>query len=258
MGDAQLRTERRGHARPDPEVPRPLWSGRVVALVLGLPLLVLFGIVAMNLLDRREISSSTIAGPVDRVVVQVARGDVELVPAPAGTADVVVESTLRWRFIRPEAAVRSAGSDVAQLSGSCPRVVIVLGTCAVDYLIQVPSATEVFVRTDAGTVVVEGLDGTVRIVTDGGAVAASDMHSQRVIVESDGGAVDLAFANSPADVDVTSSGGAVTLVVPDGAPYDVRTPRTTGPVDISVTTDREAERRIRVEGGDGSVRISST
>lgn len=259
MGDTQLRTERRGEARPEPELPRPLWSVRMVVLVVGLPLLILVAVLAYNLLDRREITSTTIAGPVDRVVIQLARGDVQLVPVTDRTTDVVVESTLRWRFIRPEStAERNPPSGVANLTGSCPRVVIILGTCSVDYVVQVPSGTQVYVRTDEGTVVAEGLDGWVRIVTSGGAVTATDMRSPEVLVESEGGAVDLGFTSSPSRVDVASAGGEVAVQVPDGATYDLRTGGTTGELDVTVATDREAERTMRIRSGDGSVTIHAT
>lgn len=259
MGDTQLRTERRREARPEPEPPRPLWPVRIVLLVVGVPLLLVVGLLVYNLLDRREITSTTIAGPVDRVVVQLARGDVQLVPVTDRTTDVVVETTLRWRFIRPESsAERSASGEVASLTGSCPRIVIILGTCAVDYVVQVPSGTQVYVRTDAGTVVAEGLDGWVRIVTSGGDVSATDMRSPEVLVESEGGAVDLEFTTSPSRVDVASEGGAVGIRVPDGATYDLRTTGSTGVVDAEVPTDREAERTMRIRSGDGTVTISAS
>lgn len=256
MGETQLRTERRGEPRPEPEVPRPLWSVRMVALVVGIPLLVVFAIVVANLLDRREISTSTVAGPIDRVVIQVARGDVALVPAPPGTVDVVVETTLRWRIMRPESVVETGRSGVVNVSGSCPRVVVVLGTCSVDHVVQVPADTAVLVRTGEGSVEATGLDATVRILVDGGSVAATELRSQRVIVEASGGAVDLAFAGSPSDLDVSSAGGDVRVTVTDDLPFDVRVAGTSGEVDLDVEVDVTAERRMRIDAGTGRVTVT--
>ena len=93
MGETSTRIGMGREARPEPELPRPLWSVRRILLVVGLPLLLVVGLVALQLLDRRTVNSETLAGPVDRVVVQVARGDVRLVQAEEGSTDLTVERT---------------------------------------------------------------------------------------------------------------------------------------------------------------------
>ena len=257
MGETSTRIGMGREARPEPELPRPLWSVRRILLVIGLPLLLVVGLVALQLLDRRTVNSETLAGPVDRVVVQVARGDVRLVPAEEGSTDLTVERTERWRFIRPETSVRVDRAGVATVTGSCPRIVIVIGSCAVDYVLRVPPGAQVYVRTDHGTVVAEGLDGWVRIVTDGGAVEASGLRSPEVVVESGGGDADLAFAASPSRIDVRSGGGDVAIAVPSGAFYAVDTRGSTGELDVRVEERTDAERTMRIDSGSGSVVVAT-
>ncbi|QGG93753.1 DUF4097 family beta strand repeat-containing protein [Actinomarinicola tropica] len=256
MGDTATQAERGATTRPELALPRPLWSLRRMALIVGLPLLVVLAVFVFSLLDRRELSTTTVAGPIDRVVVQVARGDVELVPAQPGTTDVSVESISRWRFMRPTAEVVQAERerDVVRIDAGCPRVVLVVGVCAVDFLIEVPPGVQVFVRTDDGEVVAEGLDGWARFVTSGGGVSATGLRSDEMLVESHGGAVDLDFASAPSRVDVTSDGGAVSLTVPDAEPYDVRTAGSSGELDIGIEDVGDAERVLRVRGGDVTIR----
>ena len=187
-----------------------------------------------------------------------ARGDVQLVPAATGSTDLVVETTSRWRFIRPESTTTiDESSGVARIHGGCPRIVIVIGTCAVDYVVQVPSGAQVYVRTDNGTVRADGLDGWVRVTTSGGSVTAADMRSPELLVHSSGGDVHAAFEATPSRVELLTEGGAVALQVPDGAPYDVDTRGSTGTVDVGVATLPGAERTIRVDSGDGEVVISA-
>lgn len=255
MGETATQTDRRVGSRPDPELPRPLWSLRRVSLVVGLPLLVLAAIVVVNLLDRRELATTTLPAPIDRIVVQVARGDVELVPAQPGTADVVIESTSRWRFVRPEVEVSPDG-NVARVNGSCPRIVLVVGVCSVDFVIEVPAGVQVFVRTDDGSVQAQGLDGWTRLTTSGGAVSAVDMRGPELLVESDGGPVDVEMTSPPSRIEVQSGGGAVSIVVPDHESYDVRTAGSTGEVDVGIEDVNDAERVIRVRGGDVTIRPS--
>lgn len=256
MGDTSTETattsDRRAGARPEITLPRPLWSLRRVAIVVGIPVLVLVAVLVVNLLDRREIATSTVPGPVDRVVVQVARGDVRLVPAASGTTDVSVETTSRWRFMRPTSQVDADGS-VTRVSASCPRVVLVVGVCAVDFLIEVPEGVQVFVRTDSGAVEAEGLDGWARFITSGG-VTATDMRGAELLVESRGGGVDVGFAHAPSRVDISAGGGAVAVSVPASENYDVRTAGSTGEVDVTLDDVNDAERIIRIRGGDVTVR----
>lgn len=253
MGETATQTDRRAGPRPDPQLPRPLWSLRRVALVVGVPLLVVVAVVVVNLLDRRELATTTLPAPIDRIVVQVARGDVELIPAAPDSADVVIESTSRWRVVRPEVEVVPDG-NVARVHGSCPRIVLVVGVCSADFVIEVPAGVQVFVRTDDGSVRAQGLDGWSRLMTSGGTVSVTDMSGPELLVESEGGAVDVEMTSPPSRVDIQSGGGAVSLVLPDHQPYDVRTAGSTGEVEVGIDDVNDAERVIRIRGGDVSIR----
>ncbi|MBK5224452.1 MAG: hypothetical protein JJE52_16575 [Acidimicrobiia bacterium] len=246
-----------GQTGPGPRVPRPLWSFRAVGAVVGAITLVLLLVFGAQLLDRSSFESTTLAGPVTRVDIRLARGNVDLVPAVAESADVVVERTSRWRFSQPSLTAEVLpDSGVARIDATCPRVVLVVGICRVDYLVQVPAGLRVDVRTDSGTVTFEGLDGWVRVVTSDGAVAGTNLSTQEVLVDSQGGAVSLGFSGSPSRILVLSGGGSIDIQTP-GGPFQVRASGGKGERTIDVPVEPDAERTITLDSGNGDVTVTS-
>lgn len=255
MADTTTRADRQGPDAPDLVLPRRLWSARAVAAVALVVLVPVVSVFVLRLLDRTEFESTALPGPVDRIDVQLARGSVELVPASPDVVDVEIEKTTEWRFSRPSTSseVDSEGGT-ARIRASCPRIVLVVGTCSVDYRVQVPSGVRVTVRTDSGTVTATGLDGWLRVVTSGGRIVATDLSSPEALIDSGGGSVTLAFESPPSRVETLSRGGAVDITLPDGA-YDVRTSPADAETSIAVPTDRSAERSIVIDSGGGHIRV---
>jgi hypothetical protein len=248
---AQPMTDHRP-TRPLPRARRraqrwPLWAkvamaGVVVAVVM------LAVLAASRLLDRRDFSSTTLGGPIQRIDLQIAAGDIKLV---AGSSDdVTVQRTSNWRLRRPTTTATVDGST-ARIHATCPRVVVPLAACSVDHRVEVPPGVRVDVRTDSGTVTATGLDGWVRIVTSNGRVEASELHTDELIVDTVGGSVSASFGLAPSRVDVRSGGGDIELVLPADM-YDIMVAADGGEVDLQVESEDLAERlvQLRSDGGD--------
>lgn len=247
------------HTRPtasddlDGQARRRRWPPRTRLTVIIISVVAFLGLVVLglSLLDRRDFNALTLGGPVSRIDVQVADGDVELVP---GTGDnVVVERTSNWRFRRPDADAY-VEQGTARIRSGCPRIVIPGGNCSVTHRIEVPDGVRVDVRTNSGRVWMEGLTGWVRVVTTEGRVVGDGLLSPEVLIDTSGGSVRLDFAQAPSRVAVLSGGRNVRLWLPSG-PYEIDVDAADGNVDIEVDTEDLAERVIEIDtdGGDVSV-----
>ena len=227
--------------------PWPRWL-RVVVLIGAVILVGAVVLAALRLLDRREFDSVTLGGPVDRIDVQLSSGEVRLVAAEG--EDVAVQRSRAWRFRSPEIEA-TVDNGTVRVRATCPRVAIPLGHCSADHRIEVPSGVRVDVRTDAGSVQVEGLDGWVRVVTTDGEVTASGLRSPEMIVDSSGGRVEVGFAVSPSRVGLDSGGGDIHLFLPPDR-YEITTVAGGGDVAERVGSEAFAERMVdlRSNGGD--------
>ncbi|OAA27749.1 hypothetical protein UG55_100777 [Frankia sp. EI5c] len=147
--------------------------------------------------------------------------------------------------------------------------------CGVDYTIHVPADVEVLARGSGGGVRVEGIDGAVdvsssgggvrvdnvggqlRLRASGGGISGSRLRSEVVDASSSGGGVRLTFAAPPSEAKVRSSGGGVTVVVPDtGGPYNIRASSSGGSVRTSgVRHDPASPRLIDVGSSGGGVTV---
>jgi hypothetical protein len=80
--------------------------------------------------------------------------------------------------------------------------------------------------------------------------------SSAVQAESSGGGVHLSFVQPPTNVDVTSSGGSVTVDLPDtGDFYRVDASASGGSVRNGVRTDPSSARVIHATSSGGGVRV---
>jgi hypothetical protein len=230
----------------------PTWA-KVLAAAGLIVLLGVAAVAAVGLLDRSDFTARTLAGPVVRVEVQVARGDIELVLGSSD--DVVVQQTERWRFRRPDTTAVIDGAT-ARIRSTCPRAVMLIGTCSVTHRVEVPPGVRVDVRTDSGEVTVQGLDGWVRVVTSDGRVEGTELRSPEVLVDTSGGKVHLGFDAQPSRVDVDSGGGDVVIVAP-GGPYEVQVRAEGGEVEVGIEDEDMAEAIIAVASRGGSVSITA-
>lgn len=117
------------------------------------------------------------------------------------------------------------------------------------------SAGQTTMDSDNGTLVADGVGGTLRCSTDNGDVEAADLLAREVVCDTDNGNVDLGFAAPPQRVVGTSDNGDVTVRVPAGGTYALRTATDNGSLDTPIRTDPGAERRIDVTTDNGDITV---
>jgi hypothetical protein len=214
-----------------------------------------------------EERTHTVSGPVTRVVVDGASGDVALMAA--SVRDVTIHERRRYGLRKPhlDVALRDGVLHVAVRCGGWS------GGCADDLDIVVPHAVrDAVVRADSGDVSLAGLTGdafsatsesgdvranriagALALRTDSGDVEAGDVHG-RVELHAGSGDVTGHGLRSPA-LTATSDSGDVELAVPAGA---YRLDATTGSGDAHVSgisRDDLSPRRIQARTGSGDVTV---
>lgn len=233
-------------------------------------------------------SSATITEPVNRVVVESGSGDTVVIGTTA--SDVRVRWDARTRRAEPKFE-KNVVDGVLTLSAKCDAKF--LGACRVDQRVELPSHTEVEVRSGSGAVRVERAEapvtvhngsGTIELVRPGGVVhaqtgsgditvdratddltlgtssgkiAAKDLTVRRLEATTGSGSVDATFREPPDDVVLESGSGDLELTVPKGA-YAVDT-HTSGGGSIEVkgldkTTG--SSRNIHATTASGTIKIT--
>jgi hypothetical protein len=247
MASSGTPAERRATA-PGRRSPRHPW---LVASGVTVVLLAVALAFAPRLLDRRSVSTVTVAGPVTRIELDIEQGDVKLVPG-TGT-DVVVERTLTWRVGRPLVGTDPDGSTL-RITATCPSSVPLIERCWTSHRIEVPVGVDVEVRTGAGSVTAVGLDGWLHLVTARGRVTGEDLEVADLLAETHGGPISVVFSEPPSRVVLASGGGDVDVAMP-GGPYDLDVSAAGGELTVAVDTERLAEAMITVASDGGSVTI---
>jgi hypothetical protein len=125
-------------------------------------------------------------------------------------------------------------------------------------------------QTGGGNLTVDGLAGNVSLNTDGspnGPYAGGDINgtlaAHNITADTGGASIDLQLSTPPANLNVTTEGGNVTLQLPAGYSYhvdNVPVPATevSGPVNpstITVNTSSSSQYRVTVNADGGAVTI---
>jgi uncharacterized protein (TIGR03437 family) len=103
------------------------------------------------------------------------------------------------------------------------------------------------------------LGGIVNFTTAGGDVTVNDLFSPHVKLETGGGNVTLTFTEAPAYLDVTSSGGDITVLLPHSTTtqYAISYQTEGGDYSASVPVNLAAKAHtITVDSGGGNVSIA--
>ena len=97
---------------------------------------------------------------------------------------------------------------------------------------------------------------TVTIHTSGGNIRASGITSQYVTASTSGGDIDIVFTSVPTSVDVGTSGGNITLVLPPGAvEYDVNAHTDGGNVSDGLAHNSPSNYKITANTGGGDITL---
>ncbi len=93
--------------------------------------------------------------------------------------------------------------------------------------------------------------------TSGGSIDATDVAAPAVTASTGGGNIEIRFTSVPRDVDVDTSGGSITLVLPPGpATYHVTASTGGGEVNDSLSQDAHSSNQITATSGGGDITIS--
>jgi hypothetical protein len=225
-------------ARTDPQDRPP--RGRRWPLLVGLLVVVLAALVAaaavLHSVREREDRIGFTATGVQKLVVAIHAGRVELIPSPDGR--IQVTTTRHWSVWAPAARYRQVG-DILTFSGHCPPLGdLGITRCAVDQQITIPEGTRVRLTASTGDLIATELTA-----------ASLEAHLTR-------GSITASFTRPPDRILARLDAGSLRLTVP-GATYavDVAAPRNAGHVTVEVPTDPAAPRQISAHISRGDLQI---
>lgn len=263
-----------------PSAPLPTPSGRGPGRAVAIGLLgtaaavtVAWGTITLaDLAAYSETTSTSTADVVDTVRIDT-DGTIQVTAGPVTAIQIVrtVDSGLREPTFGTS-EISTATGTALELTGDCPELVSV--RCSVDYALVVPADTRLDLRSDAGSIVIEGVGGDVQAYTSAGAITALDtsgtldlrsdagrvfgdaLRSGIVTARSDAGSIRLSFDAAPEQVDAETSAGRVEVAVPDdGTTYAVTASTSAGSTNIDIATDPASTRTIRASSDAGSVTL---
>ncbi len=237
-------------------------GGIAVAVVAG-------AILLLAQLRHTDARTYTLDGPVDRVVVSVDAGRVEIVGVPGGTGARVV-SARRSLVGAPPATTQHVADRVLRVIGVCPGGLVL--HCRTDFRIEAPAESIVEVVTASADVSVEGMTASVEVSSRDGALRLNRLGGRSLIAKTASGAVSavdiaatqvdvgawrgvtLDLRNVGDSVTVETRKGPVEVTIPD-APYRVRTDSAIGVVKVDVTQNAGARRSISVTAPEGDIHV---
>jgi hypothetical protein len=272
--------------------PLPMTRGRVLALLLGVP-------VAFALIAWTGLTEVAYAGqgsyPVG-LAVQVHRSTVSL---SVGQADMQVTqaagSTLRltgkatYSLFRSDVTWHTARSGVVV----SPQCHFFVGNCSFSFHALLPAGKRAVLSDGSGNLTLRGLTGPVTVESGSGDVQANELtgrvslqngsgnitggalsgpkvtlrdgsgdiaidslESLDVVVTDGSGNIDLTFTKAPTRVKVSDSSGDVTVVLPRGVRYQVNATTDSGNRTVGVLQTTAPDHVITVTDGSGNVSVT--
>lgn len=198
-----------------------------------------------------ETSSYEVTDKVARLQVKNGAGQTVVTGTDGGT--VRVTETLRWRGDAKPKAEHGVEGDGLVLSYDCPSN---LGTCSVDYKIEIPKGLAVDLESGSGDATLRGLAGELNVHVGSGDLDAADLAGKKIVAEAGSGSVELKYTAVPDSAELQAGSGDIVLRVPDGA-YDVKTQVGSGDANVSVKKDSSSPHKISLKTGSGDVTVSA-
>ncbi len=269
--------------------------GRWVSLALGVPvILALIGWIGFTVVDQSAhgsfpVSYADIPVQQGQLSVGVNSGDVTVHHGQGAAARLT--GTVHYGLFRPHVTqnITASGTEV---DVSCPG--INSGNCGLSATLDVPSLTALTLSSSGGNLTVPGVARTVNLTSDGGDITVSSIPGQATVstgggnltagdlagvlkfttdggdingndlaapslrADSGGGNVTVVFTKAPANLDITSDGGDVTIMLPHGdTAYNVSPTADGGDDNVSVPISSSATSpTITVNSGGGNINIA--
>ncbi|TMS00104.1 DUF4097 family beta strand repeat-containing protein [Nonomuraea basaltis] len=199
--------------------------------------------------NNQDTTSYQVTDKVTKLQVESHAGDT-VVTETDGTAIRVVE-TLRWRGDDKPKAEHKVEGEALFVTYDCAST---LGSCSVDYKIEIPKGLPVDLESGSGNITLRGLTGDIEVRVGSGDVDASELAGKKVVAEAGSGNVELKYTAAPDSAQVKVGSGDAVLNVPDGA-YDVKTDVGSGDETVSVKADGSSPRKISLTSGSGDVSV---
>ena len=266
--------------------------GRWITLMIGVPIaLALIGWTAFSFVGSIGQASFPVHAAIPlqngHLVASTNGNDITLHQDQAAGDTAQLTGTVQYSLFRPKFTV--SGTDVS-LDCHVPT-----GNCGLSATLDVPAGTpvdltsgggniqasgiqrDVTLDTGGGDVTISGDGGNTDLSTGGGNVTAGDLggilkfttaggditgnglFAPDVTLQTGGGNVTLVFTKVPARVNITSSGGDVTVLLPRGSTrYFITDDPAGGDYSASVpkTTSPTAANQISVSSGGGNIQIA--
>ena len=264
---------------------------RRIILLLGVPVsLTLLAWTCFAIISRSAQGSYTVSYAPVRVsgglAMNVYGGDVTLQGGVSPSAAQFTGTGTVWYGLtysgqRPTLATAQTAAGT-RINFACPGYNCALSS-AVDVPPQVPvtvtsnggnvtatGISDATLQTGGGNLTVDGLTGDVSLNTDsspngpfGSGNINGTLAAQSITADTGGGSIDLQLSTPPANLNVTTEGGNVTIELPGGYSYHVDNippPPSDGngpynPATITVNTRSSSQYRITVNADGGAVTI---
>jgi hypothetical protein len=276
---------------PRAPAPLPMTPGRWITLMIGVPIaLALIAWTGFSIITGVGRASYPVTGtmPLEngQLVASMGGADVTLHQDQARSNTARLSGTVDYSLVHPNFTV--IGTAVS-LDCRLPS-----GNCGLNATLDVPADTPVDLATGGGNVQASGiqrnvtmdtaggdvtlsgidgnsdlstgggnvnagdLGGIVNFTTAGGDVTVNDLFSPHVKLETGGGNVTLVFTKAPTYLDITSSGGDITVVLPHSTTtqYAISYQTSGGDYSAPVPTSSSSSHTIKVESGGGNVSIA--
>ncbi|GAA1616118.1 hypothetical protein GCM10009789_82690 [Kribbella sancticallisti] len=234
-----------------------------VALILGGVYWALTGLTedTKTSQDTYQVVGTTLAIDTRSADLEVRSGDVREITVDRKVKRNLFGSDPSEKYQDGELQIRDSGCGFLSFS------------CDTDYVITVPKDLNVTIDSGSGDLKVAGLTGATLKSSSGsieanqmsgqlsmesssGSLDASDLTATSVKGKSSSGSVDLVFTAAPSSVDVESSSGDVTVLLPSGdESYKLDTDTSSGDESANVKIDSAATRTIKAETSSGDVTV---
>ncbi len=267
--------------------------GRWVTLAIGVPIaLALIAATGFSIVTAIGQASFPVNASIPvqdgRLVASTGGGDITVHQDQARSATARLVGTVQYSLVRPRLTISGDGVhlDCRLLTGNCglnATLDVPLNTAAVNLAseggnMQVNGIdSDVTLNSSGGDVTVSGVGGIVNASTGGGNVTASDLirtlqfstdggdvnghglSAPQVTTYSGGGNVNLVFTRAPANLSITSDGGDVDILLPQGNTHYAITYSTDGgDYSAQVPVSSSSRNTIDVQSGGGNVSIAES
>ena len=270
----------------------PLTKGRIVALVVGVPLaLALIAWTGLTEVAYAGLGSYPVwlAVPVQGSTVGLSAGAADVQVTQAAGSTLRLTGKARYSLVRSDMTWRTTPSGVIV----SPQCHFFIGDCSFSFHAVLPAGKRAVLSDGSGNVTLHGLTGPVTLesgsgdvqanvltgtvslqtgsgnITGGalsgpkvtlkagsGDIAIDSLESLDVVVTDGSGNIDLTFTKVPARVRVSNSSGDVNVVLPRGVRYQVNASTDSGNRTVSVLQTSAPDHVIKVTDGSGNVSVT--